>query len=311
MKEIHKPKGQAHAIQGLLVGGLGNQLFGYFAGLYLSRHLGVDFIPHVAKRQRGETQYTSGIESFELSNPLFQGSDFKFRTILFYRRAKRRALRVFGFSPLEAEHFSKLHSATPIGNDPDILTAPKGSVIEGYFQTYMYFSSLHDFDAQALKLKSRSSWFEEKEREMMELNPIVMHVRRGDYVNPKNRKIGALSSEFFRSALLSIFLTETSSMRPVWVFSDDIENVRDEFEFLNLFNTHFVKVPDNSDPAESLSLMSLASSIIISNSTFSWWAATLSSSAKIVAPSKWFKEMDDPDDLIPDHWIRIDSQWNP
>jgi hypothetical protein len=118
-----------------------------------------------------------------------------------------------------------------------------------------------------------------------------------------------LTPDYFRQALEGGPFQASDFSRPLWIFSDDIENVKTEFKFIKSMNVHFVKAPDNSDPAESLILMSLASSIIISNSTFSWWAATLSSGAKIVAPSKWFKDMDDPEDLIPDHWIRIDSQW--
>lgn len=310
MKETKEPKGKADCIQGILVGGLGNQLFGYFAGLYLSRQLSVDFIPRVAKKRIGETQHAFGIESFELPYPVLRESKLSFRIMLTYRRVKKRLLILLGFSQHAAEQRSKLHSAIQIGNDPDILSTKRGSVIEGYFQTHKYFSSIKNEYPQGLSLKSRSSWLEEKSLEMISLNPIVMHVRRGDYVNPKNRKIGLLSPEFFRSALEKIMSSETNPFRPVWVFSDDLDKVKDEFEFLENLNTHFVRVPDNSDPAESLILMSQASSIVISNSTFSWWSATVSSGAQVVAPSKWFKEMVDPEDLIPNHWIRIESQWN-
>jgi hypothetical protein len=311
MKETKKSKGKANSIQGILVGGLGNQLFGYFAGLYLSRDLSVDFIPRVAKKRIGETQHAFGIESFDLPYPARGGSELSFRTSLTYRRVKRKLLILLGFSHHEAEQHSKLHSAIQIGSDPDILSTKGGSVIEGYFQTYRYFSSIKNEFPQGLSLRRRSSWLEEKSLEMISLNPIVMHVRRGDYVNPKNRKIGVLSPEFFRSALKKIMTSDPNPFRPVWVFSDDLEKVKDEFEFLENMDTHFVRVPDNSDPAESLILMSQASSIVISNSTFSWWSATVSSDAQVVAPSKWFKEMDDPEDLIPNHWIRVESQWIP
>jgi hypothetical protein len=309
MKQIRKPNSPGTAIRSLLVGGLGNQLFGYFAGLYLSRHLNVDFIPHIAKRRAGETHHPFGISSLDLAKPLFREPSLKFRVILFLRRLKRRLLRLVGFSQITAERYSKLHSATQIGSDPDLLSVKKGSIIEGYFQTYKYFSKVKDQNLQKLKLKNPSSWFDTRKLEIVKDNPIVLHVRRGDYADPKNKSFGVLTPDYFRKALESGSFQASDLSRPLWIFSDDIENVKTEFKFIKSMNVHFVKAPDNSDPAESLILMSLASSIIISNSTFSWWAATLSSGAKIVAPSKWFKDMDDPEDLIPDHWIRIDSQW--
>jgi hypothetical protein len=57
-------------------------------------------------------------------------------------------------------------------------------------------------------------------------------------------------------------------------------------------------------------LMSRASDLIISNSTFSWWSAYISNKeTNVVAPNKWFRDLEDPKMLIPEHWHQVDSQW--
>jgi len=57
-------------------------------------------------------------------------------------------------------------------------------------------------------------------------------------------------------------------------------------------------------------LMSLASSNIIANSTYSWWGATLNrSNSEVIAPMKWFRSMKDPELLYPPRWKLIESKW--
>jgi hypothetical protein len=50
--------------------------------------------------------------------------------------------------------------------------------------------------------------------------------------------------------------------------------------------------------------------MVIANSTYSWWAATLGNPNKTIAcPSKWFAQMVDPEDLYPEGWIKVSSEW--
>jgi hypothetical protein len=56
--------------------------------------------------------------------------------------------------------------------------------------------------------------------------------------------------------------------------------------------------------------MQFGSANVISNSTFSWWPAFLSqTSVATVCPSDWFLNMEQPLELIPNNWIKIDSDW--
>jgi hypothetical protein len=60
--------------------------------------------------------------------------------------------------------------------------------------------------------------------------------------------------------------------------------------------------------------MRYGSSYIIANSSFSWWGAYLrkNQNAPVYAPNKWFKGMDDPDQLLPPDWriVQINNPFN-
>jgi hypothetical protein len=97
---------------------------------------------------------------------------------------------------------------------------------------------------------------------------------------------------------------------PIYIFTDDINSARQMFDDSLDVAINWITPPSDTDPAESLLLMSKAKVNIIANSTFSWWGAALNETGKVVlAPEKWFKAMPDPEFLYPPEWLRIASQW--
>ena len=95
----------------------------------------------------------------------------------------------------------------------------------------------------------------------------------------------------------------------VAMFSDDVESAK---ELLNSLELKFIYLapPIGVNPLESLILMSKCIGVITANSSFSWWAGALATNAKqVIAPSKWFKTLRDPDDLIPENWTKVASSW--
>jgi hypothetical protein len=141
--------------------------------------------------------------------------------------------------------------------------------------------------------------------------PTVIHVRRGDYTNQRARQLfGLLDTQYFLDAI-SLVRSKVPKPSEIWIFSDSISEVRAELA-PHIPDALFVETPKNVDAAEVLLLMAEAGSIVISNSTFGYWAGLISKSAQfVVAPTKWFKGQEDPEQLVPPEWDRVASRWKP
>ena len=122
---------------------------------------------------------------------------------------------------------------------------------------------------------------------------------------------GLLSDEYFVNALKQVRLEiHGSENAEVWVFTDSLDIVKTGMPKLASNNVSFIEAPKEISDAEVLIAMSLSDKIVVSNSTFSWWAATLNTNKLIVvAPTKWYKNMDDPSGLFPSGWVRQPSLW--
>jgi hypothetical protein len=88
-----------------------------------------------------------------------------------------------------------------------------------------------------------------------------------------------------------------------YVFSDDIEAVARE---ITPPGPHtFVRGMSGWQDFEALRLMSLCDHVILSNSTFSWWAAWLNPSPDkfIIAPQPWCRDPErSTGHMVPESW---------
>jgi hypothetical protein len=149
-----------------------------------------------------------------------------------------------------------------------------------------------------------TSWYLKEQKSLQERNYAALHIRRGDYTNPANRANGILSIEYFQK-VCNLLPTDLE----ILIFTDSPSEIRAELRVIDR-RLRVLDPPMNSDAVESLLLMAQASHIVISNSTYSWWAATFApENAVIFAPTKWFELRDDPVDLLPNHWIKVRSEW--
>ena len=283
-----------------IAGGLGNQLFMFYAGLSFKEELRKEIIfdlsdlTRIAKLHPGNNIHTLGLlDEFSV---ITRTSTRPHSVDRLLSGLERIGIQLQNRNTFVSEEIGFMNSD---------LVPPNAEKIRGYFQSWKYFDSLNKKPILSLdNLKNPSDWLVENLAISRKERILSLHVRRGDYALPANRRNGILSRNYYET-----ILNQVGTYDRLWVFTDSPKEVEMEFSSRG-FSFEVLSPPTDSDPVESLLLMSSTKHIAISNSTFSWWAAKLSEAdTTVFAPSKWYELRNDPIDLIPDSWNRITSDW--
>jgi hypothetical protein len=164
-------------------------------------------------------------------------------------------------------------------------------VIDGYFQSCSY---LIEYEKEIIKeFTFKQHMLNKCKLELNKyINPVSIHVRRGDYVNHPN--YWTVTPEYISEALQHFADQEYTFL----VFSDDIEWCKQVFPEGVIF-------VEGNNQFEDLCMMSLCDHNIIANSSYSWWAAFLNQNPnkKIIAPKNWSNNT--TENLIPNKWTVI------
>jgi hypothetical protein len=290
-----------------LVGGLGNQLFGYYFGQVVGEKVRYD----VSDQSHGLGSQKVSIGDIALPGEF--GVYFnRFSSIIPDRfKLIKLLLRKVSLLNQKVWRKSKIYESQVVGFDVNFDFENCGfTQIRGYFQSYLYVDAAmaRKSTLKNLELTHSSNWFRILKNKLNEADPIVIHVRRGDYLRLKDT-FGILGEEYYVRAIEKInSLSDTPS--PVWIFSDSPNEIKESMPNLMKLGPSIISTPNDVSDAETLILMSLASRIVIANSTFSWWAARVNGSNKtVIAPEKWFRSSPDPEFLIPNNWIKLKSYW--
>ena len=176
--------------------------------------------------------------------------------------------------------------------DPFISNKPpkKSGRLMGFWQDPNIFRDIRNELLKEFSPKSTIKFPNELVSEAQKLNSLGLHVRRGDYVsNPNaNAHHGTCDALFYKNA--AEIIRSKTEITTCLVFSDDpdwvTQNLDLEFDYTAVKS-------DASIPAHDLWLMSLCHHHIIANSTFSWWAAWLSTRAGMtICPKQWTRKQD-------------------
>lgn len=248
-----------------LMGGLGNQLFTISTTLALSFEY--DLKPFFISTSENKYNYTSNIfKNLEIVNDCDITDYFKI--------TEDTQNDIIDFSIIN-------------NNKNNIL-------IQGYFQSHKYFDKYRKEILDIIKLDEKEEILVNncisKIKNAFIGNKIVgIHIRRTDYVN-----LGwNLSIEYYHNAIKKFDNTNSTFV----IFSDDKEWCKKEFP-------DYIICDVDIDYLEMF-MMSKMDSLIMSNSTFSWWGAYIGNIKEVICPYPWFKNIPYNPDIYIDHWQKI------
>lgn len=245
------PNNKQFPVYASLLGGVGNQLFNALAAYSFSRKYGCPFF--LSTQDFGCIQ---GHHPKHYSYTVYKNFEFgEYETPVVIDEDEARNI----FTAITKLHLDKLAG----GN--------KSIVFSGYFQdpmfshiySFEYFQEFADLVSQGLQKYDMPDKY------------VAVHIRRGDYL--RHRQHFVCDTDYYLRAM---------NMFPEHefiIFTDDVEYVSKEFD------GYGITIMDTDGDIDALSKMSSFKNIIISNSTFSWWASKLNGKAdKIISPDRWF-----------------------
>jgi hypothetical protein len=305
----------------LLAGGLGNQLFQYAAALELGASE-VVFLDLMGNKRVSKTKKPDicdlqlpipvSSELFPDLSPILQkyfaftlGSTARPSTFRF-RMTKSKILLsitsgiVFWITGHKCKIILEKRSEQFITQN----YSEKSHLLIGYFQSLNSCKRFSE-DIELLKPVHLSIEVASFASRLRSQSSIGVHIRRGDYIGHKS--FGVLSADYFTEILKSRINFESR----VTIFSDGEINA---FEFLppEMIKSFGVCSRDFS-AAEILYLMSNCHALILSNSSFSWWAGLIvqNRGGEVFSPFPWFKSEIQAENFYPRKWTRISSKFHP
>ena len=210
-----------------------------------------------------------------------------------------RALRKVGL-------IKKTHLFEEKMNYPSIeqLMDLDNAFLDGYWQRFDYYKTSERYIRESYVF-SRELTGRNKEisKKIKDENSVSIHVRRNDYLGSSLYVIQ--NSDYYSKA---IALASELLQKPVfYCFSDDINWCRDNL-FPMGYNVLFVDWNSGKDSYCDMQLMSQCKANIVTNSSFSMWAAWLNSFENkiIVRPSHYYTDKDlDEHFFWPENWLTV------
>lgn len=298
----------------LIAGGLGNQLFQFACAL--SHFQGTEFelecFLHEANRDGAGIVE---IEAYDLGKArigsLSGNCTTKRETQILLQLSSsnssmpKRILFKVVESLLSLRFRKKIKIISPTNETGFQELTKNGNFLVGYFHSYIWPSDPFVYkQLKELRLKVEDSAIDYYKKLAKSENPLVVHVRLGDYKQIES--FGIPSQSYYEKSISSLW--NSGKFKKIWIFTnEESEAVR----YLPSWITEHARwIPEiGGSAAQTLEVMRLGYGYVIGNSTYSWWGAFLSYSdaPDVIAPSPWFKGMKSPNRLVPPHWSQMDA----
>lgn len=300
-----------------IAGGLGNQLFQYAIGRFLSLQnntelvLDTSFFKDDRLYDRMFLLNQFNIKADYLSDVDFIKSKnlFTKRILKYYKKAEK----IFGIDKrhfideplfMENEHLSHrnyLNGGPYNSFSADVLNNKnKFIIIDGYWQSEKYFKSIESIIREDLKIiKPLPSDIQVIADNLRNKNSVCIGIRQYSD-SPASASHFKLTSDYYKKAIELI--SEQINNPEFFVFTLEkqwvVDNIKTDFPLT------IIEPADSNETAYiDLYLMSQCNHFIIANSTYHWWGAWLSENKDkiVIAPERgWGNEC-----AVPDEWIKL------
>jgi hypothetical protein len=299
-------------INWILTSGLGNQLYGYFAGQYVAEKLNLQIQYIHNPLSKKHEQYNSDIRSFALNHPVRRAKTHaifpeQLRRIFFgIKRRSNSVNKIYEFLTIKYSEKSFEMQSEISELENKLKKYPKRKIsVEGYFQDFSYYVNLEN--TVIPEIKDPSDWYLRTKNRIRQINPIIVHLRLGDYIEQPNIW-GILDTAYYEEALKRIRIDFPDN--EIWIFSDNFGRAKKLLEKLKEFDLNYIESSSDQDPAEVLKIMSDGIAHVLSNSTFSLWAAMISEKSKlVVVPEPFFQNIVGQARNLPTEWVKMNAAW--
>lgn len=287
-----------------LIGGLGNQMFQYACGKSLSHRNKMPL--KLVVDQFEEYKQHNGLELlkvFEIDASLATRDDLV--SLLGYK-AGPKARRLFGRTAMSWANGESWCNEPSFDYWSGIQAIKKSAYLHGYWQSERYFIDIENIIRAEFTFRDKLDALDLDISSRMALGPCAsIHVRRGDYLKGKSKRIYATCGIDYYVKAANMLYDKYPDIK-FFAFSDDpdwvISHLEPEIGRLEVV-THNIGVRSAFD----MRLMSMANHHIIANSSFSWWGAWLNPKKEkiVIAPKNWFADGRPTPTLLPSSWFRL------
>lgn len=139
-----------------------------------------------------------------------------------------------------------------------------------------------------------------------QINKVALHIRRGDYLQAHHFHVNLWETDYYKNALswfpndeFIVFCKDNQGWEQdkadrEWCRQNLTPLLGERFELPDRYNTE----------TDDLNLMASCKSVIMANSSFSWWGAYLGEHEHVICPSRWFTDGIQRTELL-DSWTKI------
>jgi hypothetical protein len=290
-----------------LHGGIGNQLFQYAAGLAYSemRNCKVIFdVTHIIqKRSTKSLTRSENLPLVELGLPSWNTKG-GYANLVIEKIIRKSPFfkKYFDQHVMSPKLLGTSYESKELGYDSKLFSS-NSKIFFGYFQTYKYCSEgLRDSLTYNLLNRKEPSWVRDLLQQIESQNILILHAR---FFHKEVKDIYlSLSSDYYRDAIAA--LEAEIAFDQIWLLTNDNESAKKIFSDELLSQVKLIEQPKEVDDLSVLHLMVAAESLVLANSTFSWWGAYLGKKDKnVVVPKEIYLDQTVPRDYYPPNWVKI------